>query len=212
VSIVEIVAMMRRQVIGVGLVCVLALGLAYHLLHLDPGYSDTGTIAITAPKAWGQQNAFTDVEDLLTTEEVLGWYVMGPQGQQAVRTAGGTASYDVAFKNDYTQQYPSYSEPYLIVTVTSPDPGRAEATFNAVIKVIESNAATRQLQLGANQRYLVVASPAGAPSGPVANKGSRTRVVAGLLVLAIIAVAATAAFLDRCRIRWLTLPRKGLAS
>jgi hypothetical protein len=191
--------MLRRHLIAVAVVCLAAGGIGYHLLHEDPGYSDSGTIAITAPTAWGAGNAFTDLSSLLTTEEVEGWYMMSPQGHQAVRATGGTSSYDVAFYNAYTQQYPDYNSPYLIVTANSQDPVEVQTTFNAIIKVLVGDTATRQVRSGANPKEMINATLTNS-SGPLANKGSHKRTIIGFLILTIIAVFMVAGTLDRRRI------------
>lgn len=205
-SIVDIIAMLRRHLIAVAMVFLVAGGLGYHLLHVDPGYSDSGTIAITAPQAWGEGSAFSDFRSLLTTEEVMGWYMMSPQGGQAVRVAGGTASYDVAFYNSYTQQYPDYSAPYLIVTTTSQDPVEVQTTFDAVVKVLAQNTAARQLQAGANPSEMINATLTGS-SGPLANKGSHKRTIVGLIILMTIAAFMVASILDRRKSKWIGLAR-----
>ena len=206
VSIITIFAMLRRHLIAVAVVCLVAGGLGYHLLHEDPGYSDSGTMAITAPSAWGEGSAFTDLASLLTTEEVAGWYMMSPQGKQAVRATGGTASYDVAFYNSYTQQYPDFNSPYLIVTANSQDPTEVQTTFNTVIKVLVQDIANRQIQWGASPKELINATLTDS-TGPVANKGSHKRTIIGLIVLVIIAAYMVARFLDRRRIRRFALIR-----
>ena len=205
-SIITIFATLRRHLIAVAVVCLVAGGLGYHLLREDPGYSDSGTIAITAPSAWGEGSAFTDLSSLLTTEEVVGWYMMSPQGKQAVSADGGTASYDVAFYNSYTQQYPDFNSPYLIVTASSQDPTEVLTTFDAVIKVLAKDTVTRQIQSGASPKELINATPTGS-TGPVANKGSHKRTIIGFMALMIIAAYMVASVLDHRRIRRFALAR-----
>jgi hypothetical protein len=192
-----IVALTRRHRVGVVTVLVLAACLAYGLEHSAPGYSDSATVAFTAPGA----DLFSHQSGLLVIDALTADSVMSETGHQQVRAAGGTAHYNVALVNLNDEDYPNYSDPYVTVTTTSPSPSAAQRTFSAVMQVLRHDLAAMQEQQAAKPATWIQARTIAAPSGPVAQGGSRKRTLAALAVLALIATFMTAAFLDRHSIR-----------
>jgi hypothetical protein len=187
-------------------VFILAAALAYHLEHADPGYAEVATVAFTAPR--GQAQIFNYAGSLVVVDELAAHSVMSAPSQQQVRNLGGTASYDVALVNLSNEDFPNYSNPYVTVTTTSPDPVAAQDTFTAVMTVLRQDLATMQARQGAKPGSWIQARTISGPSGPVAQTGSRKRSLAGLAVLALIAAYMTAAFLDRRSFRLRDLLRR----
>lgn len=202
----EIVAVLRRQLAAAIVICVIASASCLYLLHKNPGYQDSAEVAFTAPTSWGPKAAFADNDSLLTVEQVSGWYMMGSAGQQEVRQSGGTGDYDVAFFNAYNEEYPDYSQPYVLVTASSKSPAVAQLTFNAVISVMQANLRNRQLAAGASATDLALARVASGPTGPVIQSGSHKRTLISFALLTIIALISITAFLDRRGFRRLKHP------
>jgi hypothetical protein len=196
----EIVALMRRHLVAVLVVCALSAGLGYRLLHANPGYTDTATVAFTLPG--GQFGAGVS---LLVTDQVMANYMMGADAQRHIRAAGGTASYDVALVNLNDEFFPDYGVPYVTVTTASPDPVAAQKTFTAVMSVITANLASRQAQLGVVPGNWIQALTISAATGPIQQGGSHKRSVIALGVLTLIAAYLVAVLLDR---RQIQLPRR----
>jgi hypothetical protein len=198
--------MLRRHRIAIVIVALAAGVLSYHLVRGNPGYIDSGSVAFTAPK--NSVSMFQNRRSLLVVEEAAASYMMGSQGEQKVRTAGGTAPYSVAMLNLYNEEFPNYSQPYVTIAVMSHYPEVAKQTFRAVLGVLRKATAMLQEQVGATQKNEVTATLVAEPTGPIAQGGSHKRSYAALAVLAIIAIVAIARALDRRRPRRHRRPRR----
>jgi hypothetical protein len=188
----EIVALLRRNLVAVIAVCAFGAVLSYVLLHADPGYVDTATVAFYGPGGTNQ-----NADGLLATSQVTADYVMDAAAQAQIRQAGGTTSYDVAPVNLYNIEYPNYGVPYVTVTTTSLDPVAAMHTFTAVMKVLDDDLARIQQEQGVQPTYRITAAYIATPTGPISQKGSHIRSLVGLAVLTLIAAYFVAAVLDR---------------
>lgn len=202
----EIIALLRRHLAAIAVIFFAAASLGYYLEHSSPGYTEAATVAFVAPK--NPSGPFSGENSLLATNEVMAGLMMSPAAQQQVRQAGGVARYDVAQINLNNEEYPDYAYPYLSVTTTSSNPAEAQTTFSAVIKVLQDNLRTQQLNEGSKTSALIQLRTISVPPGPVAQTGSRKRVLPALLVLAMIAAFLVASFLDRHRTRLRRLLRR----
>jgi hypothetical protein len=135
-------------------------------------------------------------DSLIATGSVMSQIVMSARTRDQIAAAGGTASYTVALINLFNQDYPDFSYPEATLTVTSPDPAVTHRTYLVVKRTLTAVLAGRQRQAGA--------TPASAirvrfidDSGLVAQKGSRKRALAGLLVIALVAYGTTAGVVTR---------------
>jgi hypothetical protein len=180
-------------------VLVIALGLAYHLSHADPGYSDIAAVAFAAPN--GAAEIYNGGQNLLATDEVVTDWIMSPAGIAQVRKAGGTAYFDVSLVNLNDELFPNYGDPYETIAVDSPDPTTAASTMSSLLYVLHRKLAAIQAATGAEQSTWIQIRVIAEPSGPVAQSGSKKRSEAGLLLLAIIFSISVAKILDRYRLR-----------
>jgi hypothetical protein len=187
--------MLRRHRIAIAIAALAAGMFGHYLIRGNPGYIDSGGVAFTAPK--NPMSMFANKRSLQVVEEAAAWFMMGSQGEQQVRAAGGTASYNVAMLNLYNQEFPNYSQPYVTVTVMSNYPEEDQQTFRAVLGVLRKATATLQEQVGAAPKNVVTTTLVAQPTGPIAQGGSHKRSYAGMVVLTIIAVYAIARVLDR---------------
>ena len=169
----NIVAMLRRHLIAVAVACLAVLGFGYHLAHMNPGYTDVGTIGFIAPN--DPLTGFADSRGTQAIKVATAEYMMGSAASQQVRAAGGTANYDVELVNSYNEEYPDYSQPYVTVTTNSPDPTAALNTYNAVVSVLIKDLAQRQAQQGARPKVQITALPVNT-TGPTIQSGSNKRV------------------------------------
>jgi hypothetical protein len=198
----EILALVRRHVVAVGAVLVLAAGLGLYLQHRPPGYADSATVAFVAPK--NQGGLFGFGQSLLVADQVMTASLSGPQGQEQVRQAGGTAKFSVELVNLSDEEFPNYSDPYATVSVISQDSAVAAKTYSAVLQVLQEDLSAIQARQGAKPNtwihmHIIADSPA---PGPQPQRGSRDRILAGLAILGVIAAFMLATFLDRHPIRW----------
>ncbi len=138
-SLLDIAALMRRHVVAVMIVLVLAAVLGYELKHAKPLYNDSATVVF---KTSGNPFAFGN--GFLVTADLMARSMMSPQSEQRVRQAGGTVDYNVSLVNLYNIEYPYYSLPYAGISVTAPDPVDAARTFSAVMNVLANELKERQ--------------------------------------------------------------------
>lgn len=193
----DILALLLRHRIAVTFAVLVAGVLSFRIIHANPGYMESGGVVFTAPKS--ASNIFQSLPSLQVTEETVAGYMMGSQGGQQVRAAGGTAPYTVAMLNTYNEDFPDYSQPYVTITAMSNNPETARQTFGAVLGVLGKATRALQVKVGATPDNAVRATLIAAPTGPIEQGGSRKRSAAGLGVLAIIAVYLVARVLDRRR-------------
>jgi len=195
----DVVAMLLRHRLVIAIIALAAGLLSYQLIRENPGYTDSASVTFIAPK--GSASSFQNTRSRQIVEEVTAWYMMGPQGEQQVRAAGGTEPYNVAMLNLYNDEFPDYSKPYINITVMSRYPMAAQRTFRAVLGVLRTATATLQEQVGATPKDEVRAALAAGPSGPVPQGGSHKRSYAALAVLMAVAICIVAGALDRRRRR-----------
>ena len=99
----DIVALLLRHRIPAILTALVAGILSFQLIHANPGYMDSGGVMFTAPKSSG--SLFDNMQSLQAAQEAVAGYMMDSQGEQRVRAAGGTASYNVAMLNSYNEAF-----------------------------------------------------------------------------------------------------------
>lgn len=194
-----IAALLRRHIAAVLVLLAVAASVGYALFRAPVQYQDSATIVLAAPTSTMFPNPLTSLSDtLIDTAGAMAVTAMSPQVQQDVRTAGGTATYDVELVNSYNLEYPDFADPYVTITANGTSPAQARQTFNLVTQFL-----TRDLlldQAGVPPANRISAHLVGA-TGPLSQRGSPKRVLGGLLALTMVAVFSAACFLDRHPIR-----------
>ena len=207
-SLPEIAGLLRRHLLAVLAVLIVAAGVAYTFKHTPPTYSETATLVFVPPESGTHPNPFeASSGSILEAAGTIAIQVMSPQGQQRVRAAGGTAQVDVGLVNGYNLQYPNYPNPYLTVTTTSRDFPAVHRTFTAANKVLTDEFTATETQDNVtpnNQVQIVMAGD----TGPLAEPGSSKRALGGLIILTIVAIFAVAAFFDRHPVRLMRSGRR----
>jgi hypothetical protein len=197
----EIAALVRRHLLAISMVIVVAAGVAYYFKHTPLTYVESGTVVFAAPKTVAYPNPYTTLSGGLTgTAGIMAIIVMSPQGQQQIRSAGGTASYDAELVNLYNLEYPNYSDPFVTVTATSTNPAEVHQTFDIAAQLLERTLQEKQARAGVPEVDRITTHIVG-DTGLVPERGSSKRTLAGLLVLAIVAAFSVASFFDRHPIR-----------
>jgi hypothetical protein len=199
----ELVALLRRHTIAAIALLVLVAGLAYYFHHTKPLYMTTATVSFIPPSL---KNSVNYYDGLLATTEVTTYSMMSQKTQDLVRAAGGTAEYNVALVNLNNEDFPNYSNPYVTVTTTAPDPVATQNTFSIVMRTIQQTLAAQQARQGAPPQAWIKAYTIAPPDGPVAQSGYPKRTLGALAVLAMIMTFMLLTFLDRHPYR-LRLPR-----
>lgn len=199
----ELIALLRRHTAAAIVLLALVVGVAYYFHHTKPLYMTTATVSFIPPSLKNSSNYY---DGLLATSEVATYAMMSPTTQELVRAAGGTAPYSVTLVNLNNEDFPNYSDPYVTVTTTSPDPVAAQNTFSIVMRTLQSSLAAQQARQGAPRQTWIAAYTI-APSGsPIVQSGYPKRTLGALAVLAMIVTFMVLTFLDRHPFR-LRLPR-----
>jgi hypothetical protein len=198
VSLAQIAGLLRRHLLAVLVVFIVAAGAYYGFKHAPPAYAETGTFTFLPPHSGVHPNPYEAVGGSLTnTAGAIAVESMSPQDEQRVLASGGTASYDVELVNSYNLEYPNYSLPYLTVTTTSTDLPAVHQTFTVLTRLLTQQLQQQQLEtFGVTKNNLAEMTLSG-DTGPLIQQGSPKRILFGLVILTIIAVFAVASFLDR---------------
>lgn len=190
----EIIALMRRHAVAVGMIILIASCLAFHFATTKPMYLDSATLAFTA-------GSFRADRGEVVMSQVMTSAMMSKDTQSQVWKDGGTAAYDVALVNLNNENYPDYGDPYVTVTTSSRDPVQTQHTFSVVMQVLTDELAMRQTQAGADSNFRITANMMTDSGGPIIQPGYRTRTFAGLAVLTVVAAFLASTFLDRYPVR-----------
>jgi len=204
VTIRMIAALLRRHLAVVVAVVLAAEALVYQVRHTPPGYVASATVVFSTAGTAGAASspaAQRDTSSLITTETMMAGLMATRWAQDLVRRRGGTGEYQVTPENTANLQYPDYADPIATVTVTAPGAAAAQRTFTAVYGVIARRLAGLQARAGVPPGQRIRVHLIGM-SAPAPQPGSRVRVLAGLALLAVMAVFGAALFLDRRRAWW----------
>jgi hypothetical protein len=195
-SILDIASLMRRHIVAVMLMLVIAAVVGFGLEHSRPMYNDTTTVDFKT-----QANPFVEADALLVTSDLMSRSMMSPQSERLVREAGGTAGYQVDLVNLYNLEYPNYSDPYVTVSVTASNPADVRNTFNAVMRVLADELRTWQAGRGIPSVDQIGLYALSGTQGVVPLSGYPKRTLGALLVLTVIAIFLVTKFLDKHQIQ-----------
>jgi len=187
-------ASLRRRLLAVMVVLMLAAGVGYHLRKTPPIYSDSATVVFRVKKSVMWSNVHTTpAKSLITTEVMITQDLMSPSARHRVSAAGGTARFSLSPFNTYNLQFPNYAEPVATVSATSLSPAAARRTFRLVLGFLRKRLATMQARAGVPPRDRIRTYLVGR-AGPVTQRGSPARVFAGLALLTVVAAVMISAF------------------
>ncbi len=199
----QIVALLRRHAIAVLAVLMVACAIDYQLSTAPRVYTESGSVVFSmagrmSSASWSPLQAYLLSQSLIATETTIA-EALSPIGKLAsVRTARGTAWYTLAPFNSHNLQYPYYSLPSLMLTVSSDDPTVTRGGFLATYRQITGRLAAVQGQAAVPAGTRVKVDLVSA-TGVMRQAGSRARVFGGMTVLTVVAVLMVAGYLDRRR-------------
>jgi len=201
VSIFEIGALLRRHLVAVLAVLVLALWMVHDFKATPMVWNEGATVVFKPPISQRYPNPYeSGGGSIITAAGVIATYVNGSEGQKLVSAAGGTLPYTAELINGYNQDYPNYSAPEVDVEVNGTDMAAVMRTYAAVIQVIKAQTVARQTAAKAPKVDRIAIQVIGDP-GPLAQPGSSKRTLGGLMVLTLVGIFAAAIFFDRHPIR-----------
>jgi hypothetical protein len=199
----EIAALLRRHIFAVLAVLLIAGAAGYRIEARPPVYSENGNVVFTVTRHLADlrsspsQSALLG-QSLIAVEGTVADALSPPMAAATVQTVAGTAQYTLALFNSYNLEYPDYSLPSAVLTVTAGSPSLTRRAFHLVFSLIAHRLTALQARalvpMASRIRVYTAAS-----SGPVRQSGSRLRVMAAMAVLTTVAVFVVAGSLDRRR-------------
>jgi hypothetical protein len=193
-------AQLRRHLIAVTVVLMMAAGGAWKITSSTPVYLESANVIFATPGP----NPYSDLgPELIPAANLMAKTMLSPAYEQQIRQAGGTAQFDLELVNLYNEQFPYYDDPYVTVTAQSNSQQKTDRTFQIVIRTLQALVRARQTQAGVRP-WAYFGTHVVADTGPLPQPGSRKRTLASLAVLTLIVLFLVAGFLDR-RPVWATL-------
>jgi hypothetical protein len=190
----------RRNVLRLAaalVVLCVAAGTGYRMLRTSPTYLESATLVFPLPKAQTAPNAYLMyAPSLITSGEAMTQILLSPQVQQQIHAVGRRADVDMELVNLYSEQYPDYGEPLATLSAASPGAATAHRSFTAAARLVRRLLAARQARARVPRRDRIQVRVIG-DTGPLIQAGSALRVLAGLAIMAIVAVAALWGMLER---------------
>jgi hypothetical protein len=197
VSLLGITAPRRLRLAAAVVVLGLVAGVACYIEKTPPMYVESATVMFSLPASQNTPYAYLMFgSSVIMSGEAITQILLSPQAKRKMREAGGTASVNMALVNLYNQEYPDYGVPLATLTAVSPSAADTRRTFAISARLLGHILAARQADAGVPPRDRISAQIIG-ESGPASATGSAKRVVAGLALLAVVAVSVAWGFLDR---------------
>lgn len=187
----------RLRLAAVAVVLVLTAGAGYNFARTRPTYAESATVVFSLPKDQNGPNAYLVLaSSLITSSEAMTQILMSPHTQRQIREAGGTASVSLPLVNLHNEEFPYYGVPLATLATTSRSAASTHHTFVIAARQLDRLLASRQARPYVPPRNRISAQLIG-DTGPVVQKGSPKRMLAGLMILALVAVSALWSFIDR---------------
>jgi hypothetical protein len=193
----ELARLMRRHLLAVTAVLLIAVGVGYGIERTPPLYSESASVMFTVQGSLADSRPSASyLPSIIATEVMMAETAMTPPWQSKIRDAGGKASFAFTPFNSYSLQYPDYYEPGATLTATSQRPADVQRTFTLVFRLLAQRLTAMQADARVPAGDRIQARLVG-KGALVVQPGSPTRVLAGLLMLAVIALFTVVNFLDR---------------
>ena len=173
-------------------VLTLAAGAVYDVRTTPPPYADEATVIFTAAHRLAQSVGVPNFDQSLITTEVM----LAQTMTRHVRTPVGTTGLQALPCNTSDLEYPDYAEQCATLTTTAPGAAAARQAFSLAYRLLRARLAKLQAASGVVPRNRIRTYLVGI-SGPFPQQGSKARVLAGLVLLTLIAVLTASRFAAR---------------
>ncbi|HEY5988522.1 MAG TPA: hypothetical protein VIV12_19400, partial [Streptosporangiaceae bacterium] len=112
----EIIGLLRRHILAVAVVVLLASLAEYDILTTPPLYSESGSVVFTLTRHLSGLADSSDQtapigQSLIASEVTMVEAVSSPAAAARVRAAGGTAHFTITPFNAHNLEYPDYAVP-----------------------------------------------------------------------------------------------------
>jgi hypothetical protein len=181
---------------AVAVVFFLAGDLGYDIVGTKPTYLESATVVFSLPRSARAPDAYQMfAPSLITSGLTMTQLMMSAQEQRTIQQAGGTGNVSMKLVNLYDEEYPNYGEPLAVLTSASLSPATAHRTFVIAANRLYQLITTWQDRVDVRPRHRISAQLID-DTGPVAQKGSQKRVLAGIAILAMVGVSVLWRFVD----------------
>jgi hypothetical protein len=179
----------RLRAAALTAVFILTIVAGFVIKETPPSYVESATVLFELPAGDTAASAYSRLgPSLIATGQVISQIVMSPQSRTRIQARGGSANYSLALNNIYNQDYPYYSYPEATLTTSSLNVTSTGRTFSVAARLVSRILAARQEKARVPSADRITARIIGDPQ-PTASAGSRKRALAGLAVLAAVAIA-----------------------
>ncbi|MEW2416606.1 hypothetical protein AB0953_23170 [Streptomyces sp. NPDC046866] len=193
----------RRWYVLVGAAVLAAAG-AVPLLRPAPAYVSSAIVVVKPPVTGTHPNQLANLQPPLAAVSYAAVQQLeAPAGAAELRAAGVRGTYRLIPRNSGTSVTPRYLIPSLQVQAEHRDPGAADRAVKTVVEVYTRHVADlqagQQIPEAARMSVSVLVPPT-----PVAQSGTKSRALAGAVLLAAVCGVAFALWTDRllvCRDR-----------
>lgn len=177
-----VVSLSRGRAIAVLMVLIAAACATYDIKTAAPLYSDGATVIFyAAPKLADSVGETSFNQSLIVTEAMLAQTMISH-----VTSPAGTIQIQALPCNRSDLEYPDYAEQCATLTATSSGVAAVHQAFRLAYRALRSRLTKLQASSGVALRNRIGTYLVGT-SGPVPQQGSRSRVLAGLALLTLIA-------------------------
>ncbi|MGR4880762.1 hypothetical protein ACIPUC_15355 [Streptomyces sp. LARHCF249] len=188
---------LRRRWYVLFLAMVLAAAGAYQVLRPSVTYLSTAIVVLKPPVTGSQPNQLANLQPPLAAVSYAAVQQLGsPAGQAELRAAGVTGTHRLIPRNSGTSVTPRYLIPSLQIQAEQSGPAAADTAVRKVIELYTKHLADLQTEQGIPEAARMSVTLL-VPPNAVAQTGTKSRGLAGSVLLAGIAGVPAALWTDQ---------------
>ncbi|WTR57468.1 hypothetical protein OG737_24980 [Streptomyces sp. NBC_00122] len=193
----ELVRALRRRWYVLVVAMALAVPGAQQVLRPSPTYLSSAIVVLKPPVTGTQPNQLANLQPPLAAVSYAAVRQLeSPAGADELRVAGVEGTYRLIPRNSGTSVTPRYLIPSLQIQAEQPGPAAADATVQKIIEVYTKHLTDLQTQQGIPEAARMSITLL-VPPNSVAQTGTKSRGLAGLALLALVAGVPAALWTDQ---------------
>ncbi|WP_405921999.1 hypothetical protein [Streptomyces sp. NBC_00122] len=188
---------LRRRWYVLVVAMALAVPGAQQVLRPSPTYLSSAIVVLKPPVTGTQPNQLANLQPPLAAVSYAAVRQLeSPAGADELRVAGVEGTYRLIPRNSGTSVTPRYLIPSLQIQAEQPGPAAADATVQKIIEVYTKHLTDLQTQQGIPEAARMSITLL-VPPNSVAQTGTKSRGLAGLALLALVAGVPAALWTDQ---------------
>ncbi|WP_328928404.1 hypothetical protein OG429_30205 [Streptomyces sp. NBC_00190] len=188
---------LRRRWYVLVVAMALAVPGAQQVLRPSPTYLSSAIVVLKPPVTGTQPNQLANLQPPLAAVSYAAVRQLeSPAGADELRAAGVEGTYRLIPRNSGTSVTPRYLIPSLQIQAEQPGPAAADATVQKIIEVYTKHLTDLQTQQGIPEAARMSITLL-VPPNSVAQTGTKSRGLAGLALLALVAGVPAALWTDQ---------------